>query len=73
MPAIFRISYVWDETPENVESKVAKAGYFNLNFDRDDFEDLSRGYIADSVALCTVLVLSRLCYNDIHFLECAKL
>ena len=55
------------------QSKVAKAGYFNLDFDRDDFEDLSRGYIADSVALRTVLVLLRLCYNDIHFLECAKL
>ena len=64
------------------QSKVAKAGYFNLDFDRDDFEELSRGYIPDSVALCTVLawygrsmvlVLLRLCYNDIHFLECAKL
>ena len=53
--------------------KVAKVGYFNLDFDRDDFEELSRGYIADSVALRTVLVLLRLCYNDIHFLECAKL
>ena len=55
-----------------LESKVAKAGYFNLDVDRDDFEGLSCGYIAGSVALRTVLVLSRLCYNDIHFLECAK-
>ena len=33
---IFRIA--WDETPENMQSKVATAGYFNLDFDRDDFE-----------------------------------
>ena len=42
-PAIFRI--VWEETPENLESKIAIAGYFNLDFDRDDFEELSRGYV----------------------------
>ena len=70
MPAIFRI--IWEETPENniKESNVVKAGYFNLDFDCDDFQEFIRGYIADSVALRTVRVLSRLCYNDIHFLEC---
>ena len=70
---IFRIGYVWDETPANVESQVAKVDYFNLDFDHNNFEELSRGYIADSVALRTVLVFLRLCYNNIHFLECAKL
>ena len=46
MPAIFRIGYVWEETPENVESKVANAAVFNFDFDH--FEELSCGYIADS-------------------------
>ena len=46
MPAISRIGYEWEETPENVGSKVAKM--LNFDFDHDDFEELSRGYIADS-------------------------
>ena len=48
MPAISRIGYVWEETPENVESKVAKAAILNFDFDNDNFEELSRGYIANS-------------------------
>ena len=44
-----RIGYVWEEKPENVESKVAKAAILNFDFDHDDFEELSRGHIADSV------------------------
>ena len=46
MPAISRIGYEWEETPENVESKVAKI--LNFDFDHDDFEEICRGYIADS-------------------------
>ena len=46
MPVISRIGYEWEETPENVGSKVAKI--LNFDFDHDDFEELSRKYIADS-------------------------
>ena len=46
MPAISRIGYEWEETPKNVGSKIARM--LSFDFDHDDFEELSRGYIADS-------------------------
>ena len=46
MPVISRIGYEWEETPENVGSKVEKI--LNFDFDHDDFEEPSCGYIADS-------------------------
>ena len=67
VPAIFRIGYAWDKTPEYVESEVVKAGYFNLDFDCDDFEETQSRIHADSVALCTVLFISwnaRNCESD---------
>ena len=47
VPVIFRIGYEWEETPENVESKVANAAISNFDFNHNKFEELTRGY-ADS-------------------------
>ena len=46
MPAIFRIGYISEGTPENLENK-AKAVKCNFDFDHDDFEELSRGFTTD--------------------------
>ena len=46
MPAIVRIGYVLEGTPENLESK-AKAVKCNFDFDHDDIEELSHGLTTD--------------------------
>ena len=41
VPTIFRISYVWEKAPENVENKVARVAVFKVDFDHIDFDELS--------------------------------
>ena len=45
MPAILKIGYVCKGTPENVESKAAKAVKCNFDFDHDD----CRNSVADFI------------------------